>query len=888
MRAWHTISTDNIFAATKTTAQGLTSTEAEQRLRQSGPNILPSEPPLSRVRLFLAQFHSPLMYVLLSTVVISLFLKHYSDSIFIIIVLLINTTVGFYQENKTNNSLRALKGMVKITARVTRDGYLKEIDSEELVAGDVVSLVAGDKVPADGRLTAAKNMKINEASLTGEWLASAKNATDSIAATAPLANRKNMVFMGTIVEEGRGNMVVVAVGADTQIGEIVTLLRQTHEGKTPLQRKIASLSRLVGAFVLSLIGLVIILGYFTEKSFTDIFVAALALAVSAIPAGLLPAITVILVLGMRRILQHKGLVRKLSASETLGNVTVICTDKTGTLTEGSMQVSHILTGTRELTDGQWKDVAHQEKLNGLESHIVALKIAVVTSSAFIENPDAAFEEWVVRGRPTERALLLAGMHAGVIKKELEQHYTVIDELPFDSDRKYAATLLADGNKQRLLYVLGAPEVLIAQALHIDVDGRHEKLATALAKQLLRKLEVLTAQGLRVVACAYRTIDADKSYHQLTDAVEQLTLVGFIALKDPVRSDVAASLATTHQAGIRTLIVTGDHQLTARAIANELGFTIADNQIIEGPAVDALDDAGLRQQVKTAAIYARVSPRHKLRIVNALQANNEVVAMVGDGVNDSPALKQADVGVAVGNATDVAKEVADIILLDNSFTTIVKAIEQGRIMFENIRKVFTYLVADDFSELFLFIGSMAMGLPIPLLPAQILWINLIEDGLPDIALTMEQEANNIMRRKPRRPDEPILHPPLRRWMTSIFFISGLAALLSFVGFWYITDDLRYTRTAVFALIGLDSLVFAFCVRSFSRTVFRRDIFSNRFLTVAVIVSAGLLAAAIYLPVLQKILSTQPLQAMDWLVIAGISLVELVLIEISKKRIFGVAV
>ncbi|MEO6078129.1 MAG: HAD-IC family P-type ATPase, partial [Candidatus Andersenbacteria bacterium] len=493
-------------------------------------------------------------------------------------------------------------------------------------------------------------------------------------------------------------------------------------------------------------------------------------------------------------------------------------------------------------------------------------------------------KWVVRGRMTERALLLAGIHAGVIKQELERQHAMIDQLPFNSDRKYAAALVANSNAKNILYVLGAPESIIAAATKIDVDGRHEKIAGSLATQLLHKLETLTAQGLRVVACAYRDINTDTSYQHLGDLATDLTLVGFIALKDPVRPDVAASLKVTHQAGIRTIIVTGDHPLTARAIAHELGMAIPDDQVFEGGDIELLDDPVLQTQVTTAAIYARVSPKHKLRIVNALQANGEIVAMVGDGVNDAPALKQADIGVTVGNGTDVAKEVADIVLLDNSFTTIVKAIEQGRIMFENIRKVFTYLVADDFSELFLFIASMAMGLPLPLLAAQILWINLVEDGLPDIALTTEQEANNIMRRPPRRPDEPILNAPLRHWMTAIFFISGLAALLSWLGFWYSTNDIHYTRTAVFALMGLDSMIFAFCVRSFHRTVFRRDIFSNRFLTIAVIISILLLLAALYVPFLQKVLSTQPLRIADWLVIIGISLVELVFIEFAKKRIF----
>ncbi len=388
---WHTFSLEKIFAETGSKKNGLTSSEIAKRLRASGRNILPQEKPYSKIRLFLSQFNSPLMYILLTTVIISFLLKHYSDTIFIIVVLLINTTVGFYQENKANQSLLALKKMVKIRAKVLRDGYEKEIDSDDLVVGDVAFLKSGDKVPADGRIIESKGLKINEASLTGEWQAVEKKAGDDIS---------NMVFMGTIVEEGRAIIVIVATGINTQIGEIVSLLRETKERKTPLQKKVASLSKIIGAFILLIIFVIIVVGYFTKKSFADIFVAALALAVSAIPAGLLPAITVVLVLGMRRIFKQKGLVRKLAATETLGSVTVICTDKTGTLTEGKMQVSHILTSTKELLREGINGLAKGENANGVESHISALKIAVLANDAFVENPEAELQRWVVLGRPT--------------------------------------------------------------------------------------------------------------------------------------------------------------------------------------------------------------------------------------------------------------------------------------------------------------------------------------------------------------------------------------------------------------------------------------------------------------------------------------------------------
>ncbi|MBI4119813.1 MAG: HAD-IC family P-type ATPase, partial [Parcubacteria group bacterium] len=776
---WHATPLEKIFTETGSKKDGLASSEVMRRLKELGRNTLPQEKPYSRIRLFLSQFNSPLMYILLTIVVISSLLKHYSDTIFIMVVLLINTAVGFYQENKANQSLLALKKMVKIRARVWRDGYEKEIDSEELVVGDAVLLKAGDKVPADGRIIETKNLKINEASLTGESQAVEKKADDALPKSIPLPERTNMAFMGTIVEEGRATIVVVATGINTQIGEVVSLLKETKERKTPLQQKIASLSRILGAFILSIIFAIVIIGYFTEKSFADIFVASLALAVSAIPGGLLPAITVILVLGMRRIFKQNGLVRKLAATETLGSITVICTDKTGTLTEGKMRVSHILTSTRELMSDNIDGLAKGENANGVESHISALKIATLTNDAFVENPEAELQEWVVRGRPTEQALLLAGMQSGLNKKELEKQYPLLDRITFESDNKFAAALHRKNENQNTLYVIGAPEEIIARSIDLDIDGRKEKLGTAEADKLVVKFETLTQKGLRVLACAHKDYDSKTKYQNLAEElVKELSLVGFIALKDPLRQDAKESIAITKKAGIRTVIVTGDHKLTAKAIAEEVGIEAEDENIMEGKDLETISDDELKEKATHISIYARVSPRHKLRIVDALQANGEVVAMLGDGVNDAPALKSADIGVVVGSGTDVAKEVADLVLLDDNFKTVIKSIEQGRVSFENVRKVFVYLVADDFSELFLFLGSMAMGFPLPLLPAQILWINLVEDGFPDIALTTEQETKGVMDEKPRNPEEPILHRPLKLWMTAIFFISGLAAFLSF--------------------------------------------------------------------------------------------------------------
>lgn len=873
------------YSMLETNLKGLTSQEADLLLQKDGKNVLPSAKPHSKVKLFFGQFNSPLMYILLTTVVISLFLKHFSDSIFIIIVLFINTTVGFYQENKANNSLVALKKIVKIRAKVLRDNNEKEIDSENLVVGDVVILKMGDKVPADGFIIESKNLKINEASLTGEFKAVKKDGGAKIPESSPLAEQINMAFMGTIVEEGEGKIIITSTGLSTEIGKIVGLLRETKERKTPLQKKILTLSKQTAVFILLIIFTIALIGNFTGKSLNDILMASLALVVSAIPEGILPAITVVLTLGMRRIFKHKGLVRKLIATETLGSVTVICTDKTGTLTEGKMQVSHILTSTKELLSHSFKSILSNKSSNGVDSHILALKIASLVNEAFVENPDQELEKWIVRGRPTDQALLMAGMQAGLYKKELETQYPVLDRINFESGAKYAVTYHKVDSKKNILYILGAPEVVIEDAIYLDVDGKKKKLSSIELNKLLYKVDALTKKGLRVLTCGYKEYPSSTKYKNLLELREKIVLVGFIAIKDPLRTDARESIEITKKAGIRTVIITGDHKLTAKAIALEIGLRAQEENILEGKEIDKLSDEDLKEKVKLVSIYARVSSSHKLRIVKALQRNGEVVAMVGDGVNDAPALKIADIGISLGSGTDVAKEVADLILLDNSFRTIVKAITQGRVAFGNIRKVFTYLVADDFSELFLFLGCMAMGFPLPLLPAQILWINLVEDGFPNIALTTEQETKGIMDEPPRNIKEPILNRPLKIWMAFIFLISGLAAFFAFLLFWKISGQIEKARSMTFALMCLDSLIFAFSVRSFKRTIFRKDIFSNRYLVFGVALGFVLLLSAIYFPPLQKLLATQSLSGVEWLIIFGISLVEIILIELAKKRVFG---
>ncbi|MBN2094169.1 MAG: HAD-IC family P-type ATPase [Candidatus Zambryskibacteria bacterium] len=881
-KPWHLLELSEVFAETESSTQGISSDSIPERIKKFGKNILPEEKPLSVIYLFFSQFHNPLIYILLAAFGVSLYLDHFSDAIFIIIVLLINTTVGFYQEYKADRSIAALKKVVNISARVIRDGNLREINSTDLVKGDVFLIKAGDKIPADACIIESKNLKVNEASLTGEWIAEEKKE-GTLEADTPLGDRTNMLFMGTLVEEGTGKAVIVETGVYTVVGDIVSLIRETSERKTPLQKKLSKLSKIAGAFVMIIIALVTVIGIFRGQSFSEIFIASLALAVSAVPAGLLPAITVILVLGMNRILKQRGLVRKLVANETLGSVTVICTDKTGTLTEGKMQVSHILASEDELFADSFGISPIEAK--EAETHIMTLKAALLTSEAFIENPDDELDKWIVRGRSTEQALLLAAANAGLEQRALNEEYTVLEEIPFDSSNKYAVSVRSTNEDERFLYVTGAPEIILNKSSRFECN-KQIILDEEKNKTLIGKLDNLATKGLRVVACAYRKIDEVDNLDDLNKLLNNLTFLGFIALRDPLRKETKQSIAETEKAGIRTVIITGDHQYTALAVATEIGLRASPGTILTGREIEEIDEDQLKEKAKTVNIYARVSPNHKLKIIQALQAEKQVVAMIGDGVNDAPALKAADVGVTVGSGTDVAKEVADIVLLDSNFKTIVKAVEQGRVVFENIKKVFVYLLIDDFSEIFIFLVAMILGLPIPLVAAQILWINLVEDGLPDIALTTEQETEGVMNEKPRDPKESILSKPMRKWMTVIFFVAGLSAFLLFFFTLKITGSVEKARVMAFTLMCLDSMFFALSVRSFKRPLWRKDILSNKILDGAILIGILLLLSAIYLPPLQKLLSTSPLVLFEWFIIVILVIMEITFIEIAKKLSFRV--
>jgi len=854
---WHNLDSKEVTKILRTNIEkGLSEKEVKIHQREFGENKLPEEKALSRLKIFLEQFRSPLIYILIVAGIVTLILKEYADAIVIFGAVFLNTIVGFIQENKASQALSELKRIVKHTAEVLRGGGLKIIDSAELVPGDIVILNPGDKVPADGRIIECQNLKINEMALTGEWL-SAKKSPEVLPKEVSLADRDNMVYMGCIVEDGKGKIVVTEIGINTEIGKIATMVKETKEEKTPYQKKLARLSKIIGIAIGVICCGIFIEGMATGGEFIEMFTTAVAIAVAAIPEGLPVAMTVILALGMQRILKKKGLVRKLVAAETLGSTSVIATDKTATLTEGKMKVADVI-GDKSLT----------------------LKAATMTSEAFLENPESPKEKWIFRGRPTDRALLEAGIEAGINQKKGFEKKKIA-ELLFNPINKFAAALYKE-NEGNFLYACGAPE----RILDICAVKKEEK------EKLEKELEELTQKGLRVVASAYKEIENLKfeTPHQnkfgtgqienLQDFCKNLIFTGFITLKDPIRKEVKGAMKVCRQAGMRPIIVTGDHKLTAKAVAEELGFKIKEKNILEGKDLDKLSDEDFEKNLDKIQIYARVEPKHKMRIIEAWQRKGEVVAMTGDGINDAPALKRADIGVALGSGTEVAKETSDLVLLNDSFSIIVAAVEEGRAILDNVRKVITYLLSDSLTEVILVGASIMAGFPLPITAVQILWVNLIEDGLPDIALAFEPKEKDLMQRKPQSHAVPLL----TREMKAIIFIIGLITDLILLGLffwlWKQNHDIAYVRTMIFACLTIDSLFYVFSCKSLRRNLWHINPFSNKILVAAVLIGVLMLVLAIYLPALQTLLKTIPLGFNDWLIILGLGMIEIILIEATK--------
>jgi len=843
---WHNLAVREVVKLLKTdSTKGLSEKEVQTRQREFGKNLLPEEKPLSRLRIFLEQFRSPLIYILIIAGIVTLILREFADSIVIFGAVILNTIVGYFQENKACRALSELKKVVKIEAQVLRAGNPKIIDSSELVPGDIFKLNAGNKVPADGRIIESHDLKINEMTLTGEWLPALKNP-EILPAETSLADRDNMVYMGTMVEAGIGKAIVTETGLGSQIGKVAEMVKETKEEKTPLQKKLANLSKIIGGVISIICIFIFIEGVITGNSFLEMFTTSVAVAVAAIPEGLPVAMTVILALGMQRILKKKGLVRKLVAAETLGSTSIICTDKTATLTEGKIKVTKVLTR---------------------KNKNLVPKIAILCNEAFVENPKAERAKWKLRGRPTDKALLFYGLEQGLRKEKLEKELPKIDETPFDNQKKFLATL-HKSKKGNILFVSGAPEIILEMSKMGDKERKKWK----------KELENLASQGFRTIALATKITEKTKIDEEV---LQNLELAALLGLTDPLRKEVKGAIKICREAGMRPILVTGDHKLTAKAIAAEIGLKTKEENIIEGKDLDKLSDEEFEKRVKNIEVYARAEPRHKLRIIEAWQEKGEIVAMTGDGINDAPALKKANIGVALGSGTDVAKEASDLILLPDSFNIIVAAVEEGRAIIDNIRKVITYLLSDSFTEIILIATSLFLGFPLPIVAVQILWVNLIEDGPLSLCLAFEPKEGDLMKRKPQGQDVPLL----TREMKALIFIIGLTTDLLLLGlfFWlikYSGYEVPHIRSVIFAGLTIDSIFYIFSCKSLRRNIWQINPFSNKFLVLAWLFGVVALIAALYLPALQTLLKTVPLNLFDWQLILGLGLFNIILIEATK--------
>jgi P-type Ca2+ transporter type 2C len=871
---WYGLGSIQVLKKLNTTKNGLVSHEALKRLTKHGQNKLAQGRKFSAWRLFIFQFKSAMIYILLVAGVISLLFGEFIDAYVILAAVLINVIVGFFQEYKANQSLEKLNQVVKRETLVIRDGHETKIESKDLVPGDIIILEAGVRVPADARLLQVNSLEINEANLTGESVP-VKKHTRIIDNKTVLAERKNMVFMGTLVVEGRATAVVCETGLETEMGQITVMLKETKDEQTPLQEKLNVFAKFVTKGVLLIAFLMFLLGVIEGHAWAEMFTVAVAVAVSAIPEGLVIGMTMILTVGMKRILKNNGLVRKLISAETLGSTTVICTDKTGTLTEGEMRVTQVVTANNsiDLAVQSLKDIGASKEINML------MQTALLCNDAVVENHDNFIDYWSVIGSPTEKALLLFGAQNSEVR-ELIAKYSRVEEIPFDSEIKYMVTRHHFDAKRDIIFIKGAPEKVLDFSKNYLNKNKSTKLNKIKRDYFQNQWESLSKKGLRVLAGSYKLVPKTfKGLESCKEDPHDMIIIGIWGLSDPLRPETKETIQGTWKAGIRTVVITGDNKFTARSIAADLGIDTDKDSVVTGDELLKLTDQQLDDKIRGIKVYARVTPGDKLRIIKAWQKQGEVVSMTGDGVNDAPALKAADVGVVVSSGSDVAKETADLVLLDNNFKTIVMAIKQGRVIFANIKKVILYLLSDSFSEVMIIVGSLIMRFPLPLLTAQILWINLVNDSLPALSLTMEPEDEAIMNKKPR-PHKKLLDFENKFLIFTISIITGATSLGLFYYFWKTTGNLDLARTVVFTALGIDSLLYVFSIKSLEHNIFKARPFRNMYLNISVVIGFFLQLMAVYLPFLNKYLKTVPLAWREWQMILIVVLVTIVLIEIVK--------
>jgi P-type Ca2+ transporter type 2C len=862
-------------------ARGLSEQEAQERLQQVGLNQLSGEKKSSFFAAWVDQFKDFMVLVLLVATLISGLLGEYMDAITIITIVLLNAVLGFVQEVRAEKSLHALKQLSAPMARVLRDQQWVKIEATRLVPGDIVYLESGDRIPADVRLLRSDGLYVEESALTGESVPVDKICTRLPQADVALGDCKNMGYMGTMVVRGTGTGVVVHTGMATEMGRIAHLIESTTEMETPLQHRLEQLGKVLIVVALLLTAIVVMTGISHGHDVYKMFLAGVSLAVAAIPEGLPAIVTIALALGVQRMIKRRAIVRKLPSVETLGCATVICSDKTGTLTQNKMTVTHLwvdgkqvqVSGSGYVPEGCFTRNKREMNAGEMASLSRLLEISVLCNNASLVRKEEKRGllkkqqvDWEIAGDPTEGALLVAAAKAGFTANHFAKEWQRVKEYPFDSERKMMSVWLQHKSGKQVLYAKGAPDLLLRRCSHIFLQGKVVPLTEKLRQEVLKMNEELAGMALRNLAFAYKEMGTKLGATQGQDVERAFTFIGLAGMIDPPREEAKAAIRTCYQAGIKTVMITGDHLATAVAIATELGITRSHGLTLSGQELAHMNEEEFRQIVNQVDVYARVSPEHKLRIVKALQREGHVVAMTGDGVNDAPAIKAADIGIAMGmTGTDVSKEASSLILVDDNFATIVSAVEEGRSIYDNIRKFISYLLASNVGEILVMFFAMLVGFPLPLVPIQILWVNLVTDGLPAMALGLDPAEENTMNRPPRNSRESIFARGVGWKVVTRGLLIGLFSLVAFAAIYVeSTDDLVKAQTVAFATLVFSQLIYVFDCRS-AGTIFNRYPFDNLPLLLAVFSSVLLLLVVIYYPSLQPVFHTTALGLREWILV-----------------------
>jgi Ca2+-transporting ATPase len=855
---WHAMDSETVMAALETTKAGLTAVEAARRLAEHGPNQLQSSSQVPAWSLLLQQFKNVLIVILLISILLSAFLGHEYEALAIAVIVLFAVLLGFIQEYRAGQAIEALRCMAAPTATVLRDNKEIQIPAQELVPGDVILLCAGNRIPADVRVLESVNLQTDEAALTGESVSVSKQADPLFEKDPALGDRTNMGYAGTIVTYGRGRAVVIATGMGTEFGKIAYLLQKVESGRTPLQENLDRLGRSLAKAAAVVVILIVVLGLFRGQPVIDILIFGIALAVAVVPEALPAVVTISLAIGMQRLVRRHALMRRLAAVETLGSVSVICSDKTGTLTKNEMTVRLIAVDgcTLELSGTGYAQEGHFLRNGSMTEPSATVKTllqaAVLASDARIIHHECEMR-WEIQGDPTEGALVVAAAKAGLERGALENRFPRIAEIPFSSESKRMTTLHACGDGV-VAYSKGAPEVILDSCVNQYAEHGEIPLDDASRDRILETARQMASEALRVLAVACR------SSATMDNAEQEMTFLGLAGMIDPPRAEAGEAVQKCLKAGIIPVMITGDHPLTAQTVARELGI-LTDGRVITGVELEAMDDAELEQEVDKIQVYARVSPEHKLRVVSALQKRGHVVAMTGDGVNDAPALKKADIGIAMGiSGTDVTREAADMTLMDDNFASIVAAIEEGRGIFSNIKKYLMYLLSANCGEIGLMAIATLSGLPLPLSAIQILYVNLATDGLPALALAVDPAEPDLMRRRPRDPRSGIFTRPVVTLMLAGGIWSTLVNASLFAWALSVGQSREYAMTMTFVSLIMIEFLKAFSFRSDRRSLFKKP-WPNRWLNISIAWELALLILIMYIPFLRTVFTLVPLSVFD---------------------------